>query len=84
MSYEVDPEQNEIRALRAAASWTGRDVPEIGCGDGRLARRIAGLGASVTAVDPNAELATSAAAKALESPDQQIRYADCTSSTLFI
>ena len=74
MSYEVDPEQNEIRALRAAATWTDREVLEIGCGDGRLARRVAGLGASVTAIDPDAELVRSAVLKALESASQRTRY----------
>ena len=82
MSYEVDPEQNEIRALRAAATWTDREVLEIGCGDGRLVRRVAGLGASVTAVDPDAELVASAAAKALDSPEQRIRYVVADGSRL--
>jgi ubiquinone/menaquinone biosynthesis C-methylase UbiE len=74
MSLDVDPEQNEIRALREAALWTDRDLLEIGCGDGRLARRAAGLGASVTAIDPDAELVKAAAVKALESPHQRTRY----------
>jgi ubiquinone/menaquinone biosynthesis C-methylase UbiE len=74
MALDVDPEQNEIRELTQAALWTDRNVLEIGCGDGRLARRVAGLGASVTAIDPNAELVSSAAAKAPESPDQRTRY----------
>jgi ubiquinone/menaquinone biosynthesis C-methylase UbiE len=75
MAFEVDPEQNEIRELKNAVLWTDRDVLEIGCGDGRLARRVAGLGASVTAIDPNAELVRSAVVKALESPNQRTRYA---------
>jgi ubiquinone/menaquinone biosynthesis C-methylase UbiE len=75
MSIDIDPEQNEIRELQAAASWTGRDVLEIGCGDGRLVRRIAGMGASVSAIDPNAELVSSAAARAPESPNPRTRYA---------
>jgi len=74
MSLEVDPEQNEIRELEKVALWTDRAVLEIGCGDGRLARRVAGLGASVTAIDPQAELVRSAVLKALESPNQRTRY----------
>ncbi len=73
MALDVDPEQNEIRELGRAAQWSDRDVLEIGCGDGRLARRLAGLGASVAAIDPNAELVSSAV-KALESPSQRTRY----------
>jgi 2-polyprenyl-3-methyl-5-hydroxy-6-metoxy-1,4-benzoquinol methylase len=75
MHPDVDPEQNEVRALLEAALWTDRDVLEIGCGDGRLARRVAGLGAAVTAIDPDAERVSSAVVKALESPDQRARYA---------
>ena len=74
MAFEVDPDQNEIRELKQAALWTDRDVLEIGSGDGRLARRLAGLGASVTAIDPDAELVRSAMGKAPESPDQRLRY----------
>jgi 2-polyprenyl-3-methyl-5-hydroxy-6-metoxy-1,4-benzoquinol methylase len=75
MSRQVDPDQNEIRELAQAAPWAGREVLEIGCGDGRLARRVAGLGASVTAIDLDAELVRSAAVKALESPNERARYA---------
>jgi 2-polyprenyl-3-methyl-5-hydroxy-6-metoxy-1,4-benzoquinol methylase len=75
MYREVDPEQNEVRELKAAADWTGRDVLEIGCGDGRLARRLAKLGAAVAAIDPDVELVRSAMVKALESPNQRRRYA---------
>jgi 2-polyprenyl-3-methyl-5-hydroxy-6-metoxy-1,4-benzoquinol methylase len=75
MSREVDPEQNEIRELEQAASWADRDVLEIGCGDGRIARRAAGLGASVTAIEPDVKLVRSAMVKALESPSERTRYA---------
>lgn len=54
MSVRVDPERNEVRALRRVADWRGRQVLEIGCGDGRLTRRLAGLGARVQAIDPDA------------------------------
>ena len=74
MSFEIDPEQNEIRALKEAALWAGRLVLEIGGGDGRLARRVAGLGASVTAIDPREGLVRSAVVKALESPSRRTRY----------
>jgi 2-polyprenyl-6-hydroxyphenyl methylase/3-demethylubiquinone-9 3-methyltransferase len=75
MDTEVDPEQNEVRELKAAAHWTGSDVLEIGCGDGRLARRIAGLGAPVTAIDPDTQLVRSAAGQDSESSGRRIRYA---------
>jgi 2-polyprenyl-3-methyl-5-hydroxy-6-metoxy-1,4-benzoquinol methylase len=75
MHTEVDPEQQEVRELEESAVWTDREVLEIGCGDGRLARRVAGLGAVVAAIDPDAGLVRSAALKAPESPVPPIRYA---------
>ena len=54
MAIRMDPQQNEVRALRAAATWRGQRVLEIGCGDGRLTLRLARLGATVEALDPDA------------------------------
>ncbi len=54
MSLHIDPERNEIAALRRAADWQGKRVLELGCGDGRLTRRIARLGATIRALDPDA------------------------------
>jgi ubiquinone/menaquinone biosynthesis C-methylase UbiE len=42
------------------AGWKGRDVLEIGCGDGRLTGRLAALGARVRAVEPEAALVRTA------------------------
>lgn len=53
MSLRVDPERNEVHALRRVTDWRGRRVLEIGCGDGRLTKRLASLGARVHAVDPD-------------------------------
>lgn len=55
MTLRVDPEKYEIRALKSVFEWCGKTVVEIGCGNGRLTMRLAGLGASVEASDPNAE-----------------------------
>jgi len=53
MAIQVDPEAREVSALRRAAHWPGAEVLEVGCGDGRLTLRLAGLGARVSAIDPN-------------------------------
>ena len=52
----IDPEGNEVLALERVTDWLGKQVLEIGCGDGRLTQRLAELGASVVAVDPDPEL----------------------------
>lgn len=55
MALSIDPQGLEIKVLRSATEWRGRRVLEIGCGDGRLARRLVRLGALMVATDPNAE-----------------------------
>ena len=35
MTIRVDPERNEIRALKEVGTWRGKKVLEIGCGNGR-------------------------------------------------
>jgi 2-polyprenyl-3-methyl-5-hydroxy-6-metoxy-1,4-benzoquinol methylase len=51
MAIRLDPENNETRALFDLADFTGRQVLEIGCGDGRLTRHYATSAARVTAID---------------------------------
>ena len=70
MTLRVDPEKNEVRALKEMAEWRGKRVLEIGCGDGRLTRRLANLGAQVDAIDPDKKLI------ALARKELPARYAD--------
>lgn len=56
MTYRIDPEKNEIKALKQVTDWRNKRVLEIGCGNGRLTRRLARLGAHIQAIDPNADL----------------------------
>ena len=41
MQIREDPENNETRALLNLVDFSGADVLEIGCGDGRLTYRYA-------------------------------------------
>lgn len=74
MALRVDPGQNELRALEAVADWRGKKVIEIGCGDGRLTLRLAGLGAFVDAYDPKANLIRTARRKKPARFTKRIRY----------
>jgi 2-polyprenyl-3-methyl-5-hydroxy-6-metoxy-1,4-benzoquinol methylase len=51
MTVREDPENNEINALRSMVDFTGANVLEIGCGDGRLTWRYAEQAKRVTAID---------------------------------
>ena len=60
MTLVIDPEQNEIQALKEVTDWRGKRVLEIGCGEGRLTQRLAQLGARVDAIDPDPKLVRTA------------------------
>lgn len=54
MVIRVDPEQNELRALKQVGPWQDKMVLEVGCGDGRLTLRLATLHPKlIHAIDPN-------------------------------
>lgn len=55
MTIRVDPENKETLALLDLADFDGRQVLEIGCGDGRLTWRFANRAAHVVAIDPFAD-----------------------------
>jgi ubiquinone/menaquinone biosynthesis C-methylase UbiE len=75
MSIKVDPEGNEIRALKQACEWRGKRVIEIGCGNGRLTLRLAGLGPeSIQAIDPSREMVQAARERLPQKYAEIIRY----------
>lgn len=48
-----DPERTEVRALRHRVPLVDARVLDVGCGEGRLARRIAGVARLIVGIDPN-------------------------------
>lgn len=64
--FRTDPERREVRMLLARTPLRGARVLEIGCGDGRLTRRIATAARHIVGIDP--EASSIARAKRLHSP----------------
>jgi len=74
MAIKIDPERREIAALGGVAEWRGAHVLEVGCGDGRLTLRLAGLGARVTALDAERSLIRQARQALPKAYSKQVRY----------
>lgn len=74
MPLNIDPERREIQTLRDASSWSGKQVLEIGCGGGRLARRLARMGSRLTGIDPQEVLVQDAQAAPPRRYTQRLRY----------
>ena len=74
MTVRIDPEANETDALFDLVELQGREVLEIGCGDGRLTRRYAHLAAHVTAIEPFGDSIARAQAPLSEAPNERIEF----------
>jgi 2-polyprenyl-3-methyl-5-hydroxy-6-metoxy-1,4-benzoquinol methylase len=74
MTIRSDPENNEIRALLNLVDFSGKDVLEIGCGDGRLTWRYAEAAAHVTGIEPFEEAIGRAKAKQPDALRDQVEF----------
>jgi 2-polyprenyl-3-methyl-5-hydroxy-6-metoxy-1,4-benzoquinol methylase len=74
MAITIDPQEREVRVFERLAPLLGDRVLEIGCGDGRLTRRLASLGIRVSAVDPDAKQVRLARASLTRPLARRIEY----------
>jgi FkbM family methyltransferase len=74
MTVRIDPEGHETEALFELIELEGREVLEIGCGDGRLTRRYADRAAHVTAIEPFEDAIARAQQRLSETPNERIEY----------
>src|SRR5581483_1988684 len=84
MAYVIDPEGHERETLHTLCDFRGKDVVEVGCGDGRLTWRYADLARSVLGLDPNPVRVEQAMATTPDSLRSTVtfRVADITHTTL--
>ncbi len=82
MPVLLDPEEAETRILHTLIDFTGKDVLEVGCGDGRMTWRFASSARSVLALDPVAQSIAEAQAVAAAQPRSNARFqvADITTA----
>src|SRR5438552_3300086 len=84
MSFALDPEENESRVIHELVDFHGKDVLEIGPGEGRLTWRFADRAATVLALDPN-ETRIEVARKSMAEPIRSkvtFKVADVTTAAL--
>ena len=74
MTVRTDPEGNETDALFDLVELEGREVLEIGCGDGRLTRRYADRAAHVTAIEPFGDAIARAQKWLSGAPNERIEF----------
>ncbi|OZM74139.1 SAM-dependent methyltransferase [Amycolatopsis antarctica] len=77
--YECENEAQDVdgeiwRVLRSRCDWTGRDVLDLGCGDGFHLSRFAGAARSVTGVEPHPPLVAAARARVAGLPGVRVRH----------
>lgn len=75
MPTTKDPENNEVEYLRRFAPLEGSRILDIGCGDGDLTFRYAGLATGVIGVDPDLSRLRTALSIGAEEPSKRVQFA---------
>jgi ubiquinone/menaquinone biosynthesis C-methylase UbiE len=84
MAVSLDPEQAETRVMHALVDFDGKDVLDVGCGDGRMTWRFAERTRSVLGLDPVAASVDRARADLPDHLRPRVRFevADITTASL--
>lgn len=69
-----DPENNEIRSVKRHVSFLGKDVLEMGCGDGRVTMKYWNEPRSLVAIDPEEEAVKIAQARVPSQLSNKVRF----------
>lgn len=78
MTIRSDPENNEIRSLFNLVDFSGKNVLEVGCGDGRLTWGYAEAATHVIGIDPYEESIRRAIANQPEPLRDQVEFRHIT------
>ncbi|MEN9564169.1 MAG: hypothetical protein RIR73_2413 [Chloroflexota bacterium] len=80
MSLQKDPENIEGKTLQRLLDVQGKRVLEVGCGEGRLTFKYAGLAKQVIAFDPDHDALRVAKADAQLNGTPQIQFAEASAN----
>ena len=78
----LDADGSERRAIRELVDFSGKDVLEIGCGNGRVTWSYAASAASVLAVDPRQRDIEQARQRTPQSLRGRVRFAAADATAL--
>lgn len=82
MTTQLDPQRREVQALLAAIAFNEARVLEVGCGDGRLTFRYAGMSRLSVGLDPEIHDLTTAANRRPAQLSNGIGFIAASASTL--
>lgn len=82
MSVQRDAERSESRYLQAFASFAGKRVLEVGCGEGRMTWQYANASRLTVGIDPDHDALRVAQVDRPSDLERQVRFACAASEYL--